>query len=357
MPNDAPGPSGEPAGPKTGVNPSLDMQLALAFGPTLPCAVSCPVGHETVTLTLASAARMPAMPLLSICISGTMNDEPFQAYVDWAHIDACLENLTPGLAAATVSAETKALLFEAALAAPLDELERALDAKVQINSIEMLKKRHGDWTPPNIKFLITWGSQLPRTAYASVPQSVERQLIRAWSGRVDGDPGADPELAVTVRVGCVSLTAHEVAELAVDDVLVLDETPLYNKQCCLVIGERLTALGNINGNQLTLTEPLGLAESSWNAKYCLGEPSRHERRNGRQEAPRTKLAVDLARQKIRISQLLGIDLSRAIGLPKSIETGVEVFSGHQSIGYGNIVRVGDAIAVRLVRVTGLTGHG
>jgi type III secretion protein Q len=314
------------------------------------CSISFPIGHEAVALTLAHTARLPTIPLLTICISGTINDEPFQAYVDWAHIDACLEDLAPGLAAASLTAETKALLFEAALAAQLDDVERALDAKIQIQTIEMLKKRAEEWAQPNLKFMITWGGQLPRTAYAAVPKDFERRLIRAWSGRVDGQADADPELAVTVRVGCVSLTADEVSELAVDDVLVLDETPLYNKQCCLVIGERLAALGDINANQLMLTEPLALAESSWNAKYCLGETSRQERRNGQQEAPRTKLAVDLARQKIRMSQLLGIDLSRSIGLPKSIETGVEVYAGQKSIGFGNIVRVGDAIAVRLVRV-------
>lgn len=349
MPNEAAPPG------QTGLTPSLDVQLTLAFGPTLPCTVSFPIGHETVTLTLAHAARLPTIPLLTVCISGTINDAPFQVYVDWAHIDACLEDLAPGLAAATLSAETKALLFEAAIAAQLDEVERVLDAKILIQSIEMLKKRTEDWAQPNLKFMISWGLQLPRTGYAAIPQELERRLIRAWSGRVDGAPEMDPELAVTVRVGCVSLTADEVAQLAVDDVLVLDETPLYNKQCCLVIGERLAALGNINANQLTLTEPLVLAESSWNAKYCLGEPtSRQERRNGQQEAVRTKLAVDLARQKICISQLLGIDLTRSIGLPKSIETGVEVYAGQKSIGFGNIVRVGDAIAVRLVRVN---AHG
>jgi type III secretion protein Q len=175
--------------------------------------------------------------------------------------------------------------------------------------------------------------------------------VQTWSGRVDGTDDADPELAVTVRVGCVSVTADELAELTVDDVLVLDDTPLYNKQCCLVIGERLAALGNINGNQLLLTEPLNLADGSWNAKYCLSGPVPEPRgRNGQQDVVRVKLAVDLARQKIRISQLLGIDLSRAIGLPKAIETGVEVYAGGRTVGLGNIVRVGDAIAVRLVKV-------
>jgi type III secretion protein Q len=343
------------ANSQTGLSQSLDVQLALAFGPTLPCTISFPVGHDAVALTLAHASRLPTIPLLTICISGTINGEPFQAYVDWAHVDACLESLAPGLAAATLSAETKALLFEAALAAQLDEVERALDAKIQFQTIEMLKKRAEDWAQPNIKFMITWGNQQPRTAYATVPKDFERRLIRAWSGRVDSQADADPELAVTVRVGSVSLTVDEILELAVDDVLVLDETPLYNKQCCLVIGERLTALGNINANQLMLTEPLALAESSWNAKYCLADTNaRPERRDGQQETPRTKLAVDLARQKIRISQLLGIDLSRSIGLPKSIETGVEVYAGQKSIGFGNIVRVGDAIAVRLVRVN---AHG
>jgi type III secretion protein Q len=350
MPNDALVAKGQ-----TGLSQSLDVQLALAFGPTLPCTISFPIGRDTVALTLAHAARLPTIPLLTICISGTINDEPFQAYVDWAHVDACLEDLAPGLAAATLSADTKALLFEAALATQLDAVERALDAKIQIQSIEMLKKRTEDWAQPNLKFMITWGDQLPRAAYAAVPKDFERRLIRAWSGRVDGQPDTDPELAVTVRVGCVSLTAEDVAQLAVDDVLVLDETPLYNKQCCLVIGERLTALGDINANQLMLTEPLALADASWNAKYCLGEANaRPERRNGQQETPRTTLAVDLARQKIRMSQLLGIDLSRSIGLPKSIETGVDVYVGQNSIGFGNIVRVGDAIAVRLVRVN---AHG
>jgi type III secretion protein Q len=166
-----------------------------------------------------------------------------------------------------------------------------------------------------------------------------------------------------VRVGCVSVTADELAELTVDDVLVLDDSPLYNKQCCLVIGERLAALGDINANQLLLTEPLIVADSSWNAKYCLHEPAPDQRgRNGQQDVGqqdvgRVKLAVDLARQKIRISQLLGIDLSRAIGLPKSIETGVEVYAGRASVGFGNIVRVGDAIAVRMVKVNApLPGH-
>jgi type III secretion protein Q len=340
---------------QTGLSQSLDVQLALAFGPVLPCTISFPIGHDLVALTLAHAARLPTIPLLTICISGTINDEPFQAYVDWAHVDACLEDLAPGLAAASLSAETKALLFEAALATHLDEVERVLDAKLHIQSIEMLKKRTEDWAQPNLKFMITWGQQLPRTAYAAVPKDFERRLIRAWSGRVDGQPDADPELAVTVRVGCVSLTPDEVSELAVDDVLILDETPLYSKQCCLVIGERLAALGTINANQLMLTEPLALAESSWNAKYCVSERHpRQERRNGQQDAPRTKLAVDLARQKIRISELLGIDLTRSIGLPKSIETGVEIYAGQKSIGFGNIVRVGDAIAVRLVRVN---AHG
>jgi type III secretion protein Q len=337
---------------------SLDVQLALAFGPTLPCTIRFPVGAETVALTLAHSARLPTIPLLTICISGTVNDDPFTAYVDWAHVDACLDALATGLAAAVLAPETKALLVEAALADHLDTAEKAVNAKIVVSTIEMLKKRAEGWVQPNLKFAITWGDQLPRTAYATVPANLERRLIAAWSGRLDGIAEADPELSVTVRVGCLGLGVAELAELAVDDVLVLDDTPLYNKQCCLVVGERLAALGNINGNQLLLTEPLALADGSWNAKYCVSETTvavpelRNGRHNGGQQpSPRIRLAVDLARQKIRLSQLLGIDLGRAIGLPKSIETGVEVFHGAKSIGLGNIVRVGDAIAVRLVKVT------
>jgi type III secretion protein Q len=340
---------------QSGRAPSLDVQLALVFGPTLPCSIRVPIGSDTVALTLAHTTRLPTIPLLTICIAGTTNDERFQVYVGWAHIDACLEDLAPGLAAATLTAETKALLFEASLATQLDALERALDAKILIQSIEMLKKRDRDWAQPNLKFLITWGSQQPRPAYAAIPPEFERRLVRMWSGRIDGDTGADPELAVTVRVGCVSLSPDDVAALAVDDVLVLDATPLYNQQCCLVIGERLAALGDIDGNQLLLTEPLTMADSSWNAKYCLDDTTtRAERRNGPHAPPQATLAVDLARQKIRVSQLLGIDLSRAIGLPKSIQTGVEVYAGDRAIGFGNIVRVGDAIAVRLIRIN---AHG
>jgi hypothetical protein len=156
---------------QTGLSQSLDVQLALAFGPSQPCTVGFPVGHDSVALTLAQSARLPTIPLLTICVSGTVNDEPFQAYVDWAHIDACLEDLAPGLAAAALSPDTKALLFEAALATHLDEAERTLDAKIQIQTIEMLKKRTEEWAQPNIKFLITWGNQLPRTAYAA-PQGL-----------------------------------------------------------------------------------------------------------------------------------------------------------------------------------------
>jgi type III secretion protein Q len=335
---------------QAGLNQSLDIQLALAFGPRQPCTLSFPVGAETVTLTLAHAARLPAIPLLTLCVSGTINDAPFQVYVDWAIIDACLEDLASGLAAAILSPETKALLVEAALASHLDDAERALDAKITIKSIEMLKKRTTDWNQPSLKFMITWGNQSPCVAYAAIPTTFERRLIGAWSGRVDGRPDADPELAVTVRVGCVTVTPAEFAGLAVDDVLVLDETPLYNKQCCLIIGERLAALGTIAANQLLLSEPLTIADTSWNAKLCLSDAARPEQHTGQPGSSRIKLAVDLARQKISVSQLLGLDLARSIALPRSIETGVEVYAGRTAVGFGNIVRVGDSIAVRLVRL-------
>jgi type III secretion protein Q len=336
--------------PAQGVGPSLDTQLALAFGPAMPCAATFVLGGETVTLTLAQVARMPAIPLLTICVSGTVNEEPFHIYVGWAHIDACLEDLAPGLSAASLSASAKALIVEAALAGPLDELERALEARVEINFIDLLKDQTGPAAVPNLKFNIGWGAEPPRAAYAAFPPALERRLIKAWSGRVDGDADADPSLDVTVRVGCVALTQTELADLTVDDVLVLDDSPIYTKQCCLIIGERMAALGLINGNQLTLNEPLSLASGSWNAKYCLTGPAQAARAENGGQPPKLKIAVDLARQRIRLSQLLGIPLDKPIGLPKSLTNGVELFSGRKAIGFGHIVRVGDAIAVRLVKV-------
>lgn len=336
--------------PFKGTEVSLDVLLAAEFGPETRRFIRVPLAGNTLTLTLLSHGNSLANPAFMVCLDGTIGGEAAQMYVSHKLIDACVDSVERGLSNAALAPKLKAMITEAALAEPLDNLEELLQTRIELGSVDVMPRKPADWVPPVLAFNASLAGGAPHETFVALPEKALRRVMALWSGRVDGDEGLDPMLTIAIRVGLARISHDELDQLAVDDVVTFDESPLYSKRACLLVNERLAAQGRIDGKRLALTEPIARVTGTENAALSTVNLYGPEGAPGNGRGGVT-IVADVVRRQLTISQLLRTELDGPIDLPRGLDDGVDLFAGETLIGSGRIVRVGEALGLRLHKVS------
>ena len=267
-----------------------------------------------------------------------------------------LRAIEPGLDG-EVGGMTTALLLEMALAEPLARLEAACGG-----SLELVDEK--------------------RPAAASGPAD-ENDIVLGIAGLFDGEPFAgaihapmqamvvlqrlaasppaaavpvEPPIAIAVRLGLARLEATLLRSLEAGDAILLEQPP--DAAVVIVAGERLTATGRLDGRRVILDAPLQPATRTameiWLMTENAGPDAPHPESLAPPETPlhdlQVTLVFELARQAATLRDVQSLAPGHVIELGPLAERHVSVLANGAKIGEGEIVRVGDATAVRLTRL-------
>jgi type III secretion protein Q len=156
-----------------------------------------------------------------------------------------------------------------------------------------------------------------------------------------------------LRIGTTRLSLRLVEGLAPGDVVILDGTALNDDRVAVVCGERRLAFASLRGTCATLmTRPLpfkGDMHSLWTGTdptMSNDDPTTDADLDDLQ----VKLLFEVGRLELSLGELRTLAPGHVFELGRDPRCAVEIVTGAQRIGYGEVVQVGDAIGVRVIRI-------
>ncbi len=254
-----------------------------------------------------------------------------------------------------VGGMTTALLLEMALAEPLARLEAACG-----ESLELVDEKRPAAASADENDIVLGIAGLfdgePFAGAVRVPMGAMAALQRLAASPPAAAVPVEPPIAIAVRLGLARLEATLLRSLETGDAIVLEQPP--DAAVVIVVGERLTAAGRLDGRRVILDAPLQPATRTameiWLMTENAGPDAPHPESLAPPETPlhdlQVTLVFELARQAATLRDVQSLAPGHVIELGPLAERHVSVLANGAKIGEGEIVRVGDATAVRLTRL-------
>lgn len=249
--------------------------------------------------------------------------------------------LAPGL---------EAVLAEAALAPVLARLETILAAPLAITEIGppaaarrfdaalALETEHG----LGISVLLQLGGPA-------------RQRFEAWATGLERRRARRPDipLAVSFRLGSATLPVSRARTLRTGDGIVVGHADKSGSACAVVIGERLAQRAEILPEGFRLAGPLlpidQTAFRSLSHETTMSEPETPPSEDNLRDMP-VRIVFELGRIELPLGEIETIAEGHVFEIGRRTDEAVDIVIGGRTIGRGDIVMVGDALAVRIIRL-------
>jgi len=305
-----------------------------------------PVGIPFEPLSVSAGAGIVAL---------TIAGQPGALWVPEAFADELLGALPPQFDPARLSPASLAMLAEFALLPGLAALETRLGAAIVLTSLQRrsLDDTRGIWV--DVRIVPDGREEVP--ARLLLPSETGEALIAALG---DGpSPGGHEGLPcpVAVRIGATTLPGADVASLRIGDAVLLD-AGTGPDAAVAVVGEHLAAPVVLAETGIRLEDFPRPAAGSM-LEWCMTTAGREMVSEA--EAEDTPLAMvpvhlvfELGRLELPFSEVQRLAPGVTLPLAVPVAGEVDILGNGRRIGRGTMVRIGESIGVRIVR---LAGHG
>jgi type III secretion protein Q len=308
-----------------------------------------PVAVELAGLPLHAAPAVPAeVPSAESAVIGvSVGDCRAELTVPAAVVDQLLHALgVPSTAA--LSQLSTLLALEFAGASWLDAMEQKVGLPIALTDYRMAAPIA---SPQALALAGTLAGQAFAAWLAWPPQRVG--VLAALLG--PPRPIIDCEIAIDValRIGTTRLPLRLVEGLAPGDVIILDCTVFADGRVAVVCGERRLAFASLDGSCATLlTRPLPFKGDTHNAWSETDSTMSNDDRatDADLDDIRVKLLFEVGRLEIPLGELRTLAPGHVFELGRDPRAAVEIVTGARRIGYGEVVQIGDALGVRVVRI-------
>lgn len=297
-------------------------------------------------------------------------DDRFEAILNWgdataratlgcATIRRLLDRLQPGLSDDPPVDPTLSLLVELALAPLVAKVEMSAGASLTLRSSSRRAASEPARTDPQSRWLAFRGTldgdpfELGLELDDHTVGDFVKLLRRVAPARLPLAETFVPIVAI-LGAGAVRLPVHTLRDLRHGDVLIPDEFPFERGEIALTFGQRYQAIARLEENRARVRSALQYSNAiqEINAMDVKGAPGVVEMDDlGDLEV---QLTFELGRQTVELQQLRTITPGYVFPLGRSPDDPVDIVANGRRIGRGEIVRVGDGLGVRLIR---LFDHG
>ncbi|RWG90751.1 MAG: YscQ/HrcQ family type III secretion apparatus protein [Mesorhizobium sp.] len=246
-----------------------------------------------------------------------------------------------------------ALLLEAAFEDDLEWIEGKLDERVAITSVAPEDTVSGE-TP--FAFVLTGKDEsigcVLTTNDAGLAVRIGRLLDELGKTRPPV-PGEFP-LPVCLRRGPLAITLGELQTLQPDDVVLFDDAA-GERMAALIIAEHLYAPVTLTaGGPRLLAAPTAIAGSNW--EWTMNQNTPPPASQALEESTLDELVVALAfevgRTAMPLAEVRHLAPGAVVPLADVAEPTVDILANGRRIGRGEIVRIGETLGVRIVRMFG-----
>jgi type III secretion protein Q len=164
------------------------------------------------------------------------------------------------------------------------------------------------------------------------------------------------KVPISLRAGFARLTLDGLAALEVGSGIILDRTFLTFQKIAIVTGERFVQTSTYQNMRPVLDGPLLRIPDPATTEYTMGA-AMNEILEDESSAPfgsvrdvPVHLVFELGRTSLTVGELEAVGQGHVFELSKPLNEAVEILSGGRRIGTGSLVRIGDAIGVRVSRI-------
>ena len=297
-------------------------------------------------------------------------DDRFEAILNWGDVSAratlafatvrrLLDRIQPGLSEDPPSDPTLSLLVELALAPLFATVESSTGASLTLRSSSRRPPSDPAGPGPQSRRLVFRGT-LEGDPFEVALESDGHVFERFVELLRHAAPAKLPLAETTVPIvvilvaGAVRLPVRMLQDLHHGDVLIPDEFPFERGEVALTFGRRYQAVARLEENGAHVRSALQHSKSiqEINAMEGKGAPRVAEMDDlGDLEV---QLTFELGRQTVELEQLRAIMPGYVFPIERSPDDPVDIVANGRRIGRGEIVRVGDGLGVRLIR---LFDHG
>ncbi len=180
------------------------------------------------------------------------------------------------------------------------------------------------------------------------------RLVAQWP--VASRMPASIRVPISMRAGFARMTLDTLVNLEVGSGIILDRTFLTFQKIAIVTGERFVQTSTYQNMRPVLDGPLLRIPDPDTTEFTMGA-AMNDILEDESSAPFSSvrdvpvhLVFELGRTSLSVGELENIGQGHVFELSKALNEAVEILSGGRRIGTGSLVRIGDAIGVRVNRI-------
>ncbi|CUA89398.1 type III secretion system apparatus protein YscQ/HrcQ [Chelatococcus sambhunathii] len=300
-------------------------------------------------------APRPVPVVSGVTVDLTIAGRPAAAWVPAAFAEEVLAALPQQFDPARLSPQHLAMLAEFATLPGLRALEDRLGAAIVLVSLQSQApdETRGPWV--DVRIIRNGREEVP--ARLLLPPETGEEIIAALG---DGPPpGGHDELpcSVAVRIGATTLPVADVASLRVGDAVLVDCVAGADAAVA-VVADCLAAPAVVGEAGIRLEDFPRPAAGSM-LEWCMTTAAQNEGHGA--DAEDTALAMvpvhlvfELGRIDLPLAEVQRLAPGVTLPLAVPVAGEVDILGNGRRIGRGVMVRIGESIGVRIVR---LAGHG
>ncbi|WP_167480611.1 type III secretion system cytoplasmic ring protein SctQ [Mesorhizobium waimense] len=244
-----------------------------------------------------------------------------------------------------------ALLLESALEGDLEWIEGKLGERITIISVEQADAVSGE---PPFAFVLTGKNEtidcVLNTNDAGLAVRIGHLLDEI--GKARPPIPAEFPLPVCLRRGALAITLGELRSLQADDVVLFRDAE-EERMAALIIAERFYApVALTEGGPQLLAAPTAIAGSNWEWTMNQNTPPRAGQtleESTLDELP-VELAFEIGRTAMPLGEVRQLAPGAVVALAEVKEATVDIIANGKRVGRGEIVRIGESLGVRIVRM-------
>ncbi|MGJ5047280.1 type III secretion system cytoplasmic ring protein SctQ [Bradyrhizobium oligotrophicum] len=242
------------------------------------------------------------------------------------------------------------LLVELAGAAMLDAMEQRLALPVVLTDLRVVASHE----PAGGLALAGSLADLAFTAWLNWPPE-RADMLADLLGMPETVSAPDLPIDVALRVGTTRVSVGVLAGLVAGDVVIVDRSAHSDGRIAVICGERRLAFASLEGAGATLTTGLTPITGDMQRIWTPADLTiMNDDQTGSPELDdiEVTLLFEIGRLSVPLGELRSLEAGYVFQLGHDPKGAVEILTGGKRIGYGEVVQVGTAIGVRVVRIFG-----
>jgi type III secretion protein Q len=313
-----------------------------------------PAAFELGGEALSAAATWPPPRIGTdglMAIDFTLDGAPGRLCLARATVERWLSQADPGGDAGALAPEHAALLLESFLADEIGRLEKHLEGTLELASVGVVD----GVSDPSFVLAVEGEAKRRETwllhADSGLASKIGKLLDAASPEQAELQP--DLPLPVAFQWGAAVLSAGELRSLRPGDVVMTDGRAADAQAIQAVFAQRLIASVQPEGKSgRLLSSPTPIDKTRWG--WTMDEekaPAEQPDEAGFEDLPVT-IVFELGRTTMPLGEISRLSAGSLISLPDISEVEVDLLANGKRIGRGEIVKIGEGVGVRIVRVFG-----